>query len=239
MTFKAALDAYIEDNHPTIVKRELVANGRIRATDSEGMVYLSLDTKAVLPGSFQDEKTKKYFAPISNELQTTDMLNANRDMVTFTNTYQNGLAEERRVIEFLRTKFNDVTVSTKKQNVEQDIDCFIGDIGVSIKAEHAGLKYGHIYFELENQLTATGDWAKDGWFYTGTAEKYVIIQGQEIRMYDKQAIVDYVKANGWFRTRTLGWKTKATQGGSYRTMDTVSGFFVKENVPYEYSWKVA
>ena len=239
MTFKAALDAYIEDNHPTIVKRELVTNGRIRATDSDGMIYLSLDTKAVLPGSFQDEKTKKYFAPISNELQTTDMLNANRDMVTFTNTHQNGLAEERRVIEFLRTKFNDVTVSTKKQNVEQDIDCFIGDIGVSIKAEHAGLKYGHIYFELENQLTATGEWSKDGWFYTGTAEKYVIIQGQEIRMYDKQAIVDYVEANGWFRTRTLGWKTKATQGGSYRTMDTLSGFLVKENVPYEYSWKVA
>ena len=99
MTFKAALDAYIEDNHPTIVKRELVANGRIRATDSEGMVYLSLDTKAVLPGSFQDEKTKKYFAPISNELQTTDMLNANRDMATFNATYRNGLAEEKRVIE--------------------------------------------------------------------------------------------------------------------------------------------
>ena len=239
MTFKDALDNYVAANIPTIVKRELVAHGKIRVTDSDGVKYLSLDLGAVPTGCFKDIKTNKYFAPITNSIETKDMLNANRDMVTFTNTYQNGLAEERRVIEFLRTKFNDVTTSTKKQNVEQDIDCFIGDIGVSIKAEHAGLKYGHIYFELENQLTATGDWAKDGWFYTGTAEKYVIIQGQEIRMYDKQAIVDYVEANGWFRTRTLGWKTKATQGGSYRTMDTLSGFLVKENVPYEYSWKVA
>ena len=239
LTFKAALDAYIADHHPTIVKRELVANGRIRATDSEGMIYLSLDTKAVLPGSFQDEKTKKYFAPISNELQTTDMLNANRDMATFNATYRNGLAEEKRVIEFLRTKFENVINSTKRQNIDLDIDCFIDGVSVSIKAEHDGCKYRNIYFELENQLTATQEWHDDGWFYTGEAEKYVIIQGNTIRMYSKAAIKDYVAANGWLRVLGLSAKRKASQGGSYRTMDTRCGYLDNRLVPFEQEWKVS
>lgn len=235
-TFRDALKALIPA--PTIVKRELVRNGRIRATDSNGIMYLSVDTKATLEGSFVDTKTKKTFSPCQTELQTNDMLNANRDVKSFSNTYQRGLQEERRVIEFLKTVFKSVTNSTKDQNRLEDIDCFINGIPVSIKAEHSGLRYGNIYFELENQITATGNWEKDGWYYTGKAEKYVIIQGQTITMYSKQAIVDYVEANGWLRTRTLGWSTRATQGGTYRTMDTLSGFLETDLVPFEMQWKV-
>ena len=235
LTFKDAINDYMVTHVPTIVKRELVSQGRIRVADTEGNCYLSLDTKAALPGTFQDAKTKKYFSPI----QTTDMLNASRDMATFSSTYRNGLAEEKRVIEFLKTKFADVQPSTKQQNMIEDIDCFVDGVSVSVKAEHDGLRYGNVYFELENQITATQQWELDGWYYTGKAEKYVIIQGQEIRLYDKKAIKDHVEANGWLRVLPLSWKRKASQGGSYRTMDTRCGYLDRNKVPYEQSWTVA
>ncbi len=224
---------------PTIVKRELTNQGFIKATASNGIIYRSVSGTAVGEGCFKDAKTGKIFKPYSPELQTKDMLNANRDVKAFSNTYAKGLNDERRVIDFLKSKGFDVRPASREENRMQDIDCWIGSIPVSIKAEHKGLEYNNIYFELENQLTATGEWVKDGWYYKGSATKYVILQGNEIRLYDKQAIVDYVEANGWLRTRTLSWSTKKGQGGTYRTMDTLSGYLCRDSVPYEASWKVA
>lgn len=223
---------------PTIVKREL-KNGYIKATSSDGIIYRSIGGKATGAGCFKDEKTGKYYTPYTETLKTKDMLNANRDVRAFSNTYQKGLADEKLVIEFLASKGFSVRPASKEENRMQDIDCWIGDIPVSIKAEHKGLAYGNIYFELRNQLTVTGEWVADGWYYKGQAQKYLILQGQELRLYDKETIKQYVEDNGWLRTRTLSWQVKAQQGGTYRTMDTESGFLCRDSVPYEASWKLA
>lgn len=223
---------------PQIVKRELTAQGNIRLTSKDGIMYRSTKVKALDKGSFYDESHGCYFIPCQNELTTKAMLNANRDTVAFSNTYQKGLADEKRVIDFLKSKGFDVKPSTKEENRYQDIDCWIGDIPVSIKSEHKGLYWNNIYFELENQLTVTGEWVKDGWYYTGQATKYLIFQGTEIRLYDKETIKQFVEDNGWLKTRTLSWSVKAQQGGTYRTMDTKSGFLDRDAVPYEASWSI-
>lgn len=223
---------------PVIVKRELVSQGFIKATCKDGITYRSVSGKVIGSGCFKDEATGQYFKPYSQELRTKEMINAGRDTVGFNNTYAKGLSDERRIVSFLKEKGFNVRVATKEENYTQDIDCWVGDIPVSIKAEHKGLEYNNIYFELENQLTATGEWIKDGWFYKGLAKQYLILQGQEIRLYDKQAIIDYVQDNGWLRTRTLSWRVKAQQGGTYRTMDTLSGYLDRDQVPYLQSWRL-
>lgn len=223
---------------PTIVKREL-KKGFIKATDINGITYRSVGGKAVGKGCFKDALTGKTFTPYTETLKTKEMLNANRNVAEFSNTYAKGLSDERKVVEFLGSKGFNIRAASKEENYSMDIDCWIGNIPVSIKSEFRGLKYGNIYFELENQLTTTGEWVKDGWYYTGKAEKYLILQGLELRLYDKQTVQQYVADNGWLRTRTLSWQLKATQGGSYRTMDTLSGYLDRDRVPYEASWMLA
>lgn len=163
------------------VKRELSPQGFIVATAKDGSKYRSTGIKTVDKGTIYDHHIDKYFVPMSNEITTKDMLNANRNVNGFSAAYQAGLKDEAKVIDGLKADGYDVQPSTRDENRLEDIDCWIDGKSFSIKAEHKGLDYGNIYFELENQITATGEWVKDGWYYTGKAEFYLIYQGNEVR----------------------------------------------------------
>ncbi len=225
---------------PTIIKREIVSKN-IRLTDNNGIMYHVLNNRVIGKDCFYDPSLQRWYSEYKNITPETnkDMLNANRDMTGFNNVWRNGSADEKRVIAFLDNLGWNIKPSSKEDNITKDIDCWVDGIGYSIKAEHKGLQWGNIYFELANQLTSTGQWEDTGWFNTGEADYYLILQGQELRMYSKQAIKAYVDANGWVKTRTLSWQAKATQGGSYRTMDTKSGFLDRDKVPYISSWIIA
>jgi hypothetical protein len=62
------------------------------------------------------------------------------------------------------------------------------------------------------------------WFYTGTAEVYVIHQNDKLRIYRKVDIGEYVAEHGWNHVRSLSPRLKATQGGSYPFLNARCGF---------------
>lgn len=116
--------------------------------------------------------------------------------------------------------------STELEDRKEDIDLWVYLDGqrtpVSVKRQDSGLRYENIYFELEAQ-TKGGAWVPS-WYYNGKATVYAIIQGDQLALYRKQDIVDYVSEHGWLRERTLSPKVKATQGGSYAFKDARCGF---------------
>lgn len=221
-----------------IVKREIVSNN-IRLTDDNGVRYHALNNRIIGKDCFYDDQLQRWYTEYKNITPEKTMTNANRDMNTFSNSYRNGLSDEKRVIAFLAAQGLNVTPSSKEDNMKKDIDCYIDGIGYSIKAEHKGLQYGNIYFELSQQLTATGQWVDEGWYYTGEAEYYLILQGQELRLYSKRAIKDFIEANGFVRVRSLSANVKRSQGGTYRYMDTRSGYLERKDVPFISSWTLA
>lgn len=154
-----------------------------------------------------------------------------RDIAGFRSTYAKGLSDEKKVMDFMQSLGYRVEPSTKEENMFNDVDCYINGHPASIKAEHAGLKYNNIYFELEAQLTATGEWVPS-WYETGTAKWYLILQGDTLRCYLKKNIKAYVDLVGWQKIRSLGWKTKKQQGGTYRYSDAKCGFLVPTDVPH-------
>lgn len=122
--------------------------------------------------------------------------------------------------------------STELEDRQDDIDLWVWIDGVrepvSIKRQDAGLKYNNIYFELKAQ-TKGGFWI-DSWYHKGRATVYAIIQGDQMSLYRKADLVDYVSRNGWLKTRRLSAKTKATQGGSYSLIDAECGFLYPDSV---------
>jgi hypothetical protein len=154
-----------------------------------------------------------------------------RDTATFKASYAQGLSDERKVINFIKSLGYWVEASTKDDNMFNDIDCWVNGQPVSIKAEHTGLRYNNIYFELEQQLTETGEWVPS-WWQTGKATWYFILQGQTLRCYLKKNLELYVTNIGWQKIRSLGWKKKNSQGGTYRFSDARCGFLVPTDVPH-------
>lgn len=169
-------------------------------------------------------------------------------MPSLSSVYNAGLAEETRVIAFLRKKFPEtpVKLSSKDQNIFEDIDCFLGEEAISIKAQHTGAAYGNICFELlqkpyalqtssssyaEADLRASG-WLPS-WYYTSQADTYAIIQADYLYLYSKHDIQQYVSRNGWLRTRTLtnGRRRYLTEG-NYRFSDALCGFLPTTGVTH-------
>lgn len=172
-------------------------------------------------------------------------------MSTLAQQYQRGLADEKKAIAFLKAEGYDVQVSSREQNILQDIDCIIDGKATSIKAEHTGLRYNNIYMELANLLQdynsiiplmsnitlevvelalSTPEW-EPGWFYTGTATQYLILQGNSLRLYQKTDIINHVQSQDFLRIRPL---TKARKAylTKYRYKDTLSGFLDRDSIPY-------
>jgi hypothetical protein len=114
-------------------------------------------------------------------------------------------------------------LASREEDVLQDIDCWVGANGVSIKNQDTGLQHGHIYFELEAQLTGSGDWVPS-WWYTGQPDYYIIVQGDILRLIPKTTLTDYVADHGWLKTATLSPAKRSTQGGNYRFQDSRCGF---------------
>lgn len=167
---------------------------------------------------------------------------------TLSQVYSAGLSDERRVVNFLQDTFQTSVVrpASKEQNILKDIDCFVDEKAVSIKAQHAGARYGNIYFELAqeprgcdspklnskkdisvNQLQELLDigWVPS-WYHTTEADLYCILQGQTLRIYQKSDIVDYVTSSGFLRIRPLSDYRRGylLESKTYRYTNAVCGY---------------
>lgn len=147
--------------------------------------------------------------------------------------FKQGLTDEAKVIAWLKARGHEVKESTRYENVMLDIDCYVDGEPVSIKAEHSGLKYDNVYFELDNVLTSDGFTKEAGWYKKGKATKYMILQGTTLRCYKKKDIEDHVAAKGWLRVLPLSREVRATQGGAYRYCNTYCGYLMTDAVANE------
>jgi hypothetical protein len=183
---------------------------------------------------------------------------------SFQSIYDKGLDDERKVKSFLLRKGYLVEDSTRKDNKDLDIDCYVGGIPTSIKSSHAGVKYGHIGFELCVQLSKFGvcseteailadpaafdmntvsklralkSW-QDSWFYSGKATVYLFYQGDKLRAYHKQNVIDYTEANGFDRIRPLSYGTKTSQkNGKHYHSNAVCGYLKYDRVTHT-TWDI-
>lgn len=174
----------------------------------------------------------------------------------FTRIYNAGLDEECRVLAFLENKGFTVQDATKEEQF-LDIDCYLDGVPTSIKAEHDGLKYGDIYFELASQkgsakflrtlslpeFNSIQAWAAkakrqnvpsdlleyfSAWFFTGTAEQYLILQGDRLRLYRKSDIMEYMDKFGPDKVLGLSPYRLQTQGGK----NTICAFVKSDAVRF-------
>jgi hypothetical protein len=177
------------------------------------------------------------------------------------NQYAKGLADEAKVIEFLKTQGYEVNPSCFEDNKNRDIDCYVNGKSVSIKSNHKGVQFRHICFELINQLTtykndeesrvtlskvptmddvnrlrATNAW-EPGWYYTGEAANYLFYQGDKLRLYTKKSIQLHLELHGFIKIRALTEETKSYLGGRYRHCNTISGYLNWDSVPHK-TWSI-
>ena len=176
---------------------------------------------------------------------------------TLSNVYAAGLSDERLVKDFLRAKGMLVVEPSRDQDMFDDVDAFVNGVAVSIKAQHTGLAYGNICFELAQQLTshqdcpetkkiitdknlspetldklvALGSW-ETSWYQNGKAALYYIYQGTRLHVYTKASIQSYVAAHGWLRLRPLSRSRSAYLGGAYRYCNSVCGFLDTQSIPH-------
>lgn len=201
-------------------------------------VKLNASTEVLQAEANRIEATKPVFKSDETlKVSSNSKNNEQRDLEQFNKAYKQGLADERLVIEFMKQQGFEVTDSTDNENKTKDIDCYIDGIPTSIKAQHKGLKYNNIYFELEQQLTSTKNWVPS-WYYTSRAEQYLILQGNTLRLYKKDDIKKHATEIGWSHTRRLSPEAKSTQGGSYRYCDARLGFLKPTDVEHSV-WVIA
>lgn len=166
-----------------------------------------------------------------------------------------GIDNETRVFQAFSDAGSSVRESSESENITLDIDGYFDDVPVSIKTQDAGVYHGHIYVELTTQIRPFYTWKPEdlafvsgifpgylspfgtdiygpAWYYTGKAEQYVISQkfpeGRRIRVYDKAAIADYVKANGFVRVLGLSRKILESENGR----NSICGYMEVSKVPF-------
>ena len=171
--------------------------------------------------------------------------------------YAAGLSDERLVKDFLRSKGLTVTAPTTEQDHFEDIDGFVNGVSISIKAQHSGLRYGNICFEVAQHLTiyqdciltkkilgnkeitiadldrliASGSW-EESWYQKGKAVLYYIYQGDTLHIYRKSDIVAHVAAQGFLRLRPLTKMRSSYLGGSYRYTNAICGYLDTTAIPH-------
>lgn len=166
-------------------------------------------------------------------------INKGRDVKEFNKQYAQGKNNEKIVKAFLISQGFYITNPSLEEDKFEDIDVWVGNMPVSIKAQHKSLVHSDpsICFELEQRLTGTLTWEKS-WYYNGKAEKYLIFRGTELMLVAKAAIQEYVETKGWDKVRSLGSFARSYVGGSYRYDDARSGLIRYPNLPVEKRWTV-
>jgi hypothetical protein len=160
-----------------------------------------------------------------------------------------GIEGEDRVKSYLASIGKDVKDSDVLEDIRYDIDCYVNGVSTSIKCEHDGAKYGHIYMELVTQVNTRTPWSDDAlalvssvipkdlgfstdtwypaWLLTGKAEQYAILQGDRLRLYYKPDIMAAIHEGNFVHVKGLGWKRLQTQNG----LNTVCVFLKADGVP--------
>jgi hypothetical protein len=160
-------------------------------------------------------------------------------MTYYQHNYTLGLQGEQIVIEALEGLGAVISESTKVENVMEDIDCWVtvddkifaaigvtaGTYALSIKRQDAGLKYGHFGFELMQQETKTDEWTNSGWFNTGAAPLYAVLQGKTVTIFLKTEVEVILKQNKkWVRKAPLSAKIRDAVSKYGRYKDAICGY---------------
>jgi hypothetical protein len=162
---------------------------------------------------------------------------------------QSGFENEKRVIEFMRSRYYKIDKATVYEDRALDIDIWVyrkeERVPVSLKAQHAGLRFGNVYFELATQIPNPNSWQDadlalaqkltgrslegyyPSWFFTGKAQLYGITQGQDLLFYDKESVRSHLEIKGCARCRGLTKAVLATQSGK----DTICAFVERVALP--------
>lgn len=160
-------------------------------------------------------------------------------MTYYQSSYEHGLRGEVLVMETLEGLGVVVSESTKVENVMEDIDCWVtvddeifaaigvtaGTYALSIKRQDAGLKYGHFGFELMQQETKTDIWTNSGWFNTGAAPLYAILQGKTVTIFLKNEVDNILRQNKrWVRKAPLSAALRNAVSKHGRYKDAICGY---------------
>ena len=163
-------------------------------------------------------------------------------MSYYTDNLAKGKSDEQFVIESLRNAGYSVSMPTEYQDRREDIDCILEIdgclINVSIKSQQAGLKYGQIYFELQQKVkpqyyekfgcsNGRNSWV-DSNHITGKHDMYAIYQGSYIYLILRDTVDCYVEENGWLHTKPLSrYRREALErDSSYYFCDSKCGFLL-------------
>jgi len=149
--------------------------------------------------------TKKVITvvPSGNPIPRTLAVHASR--VSF------GMREEQRIMQEIATRYRTgVVKGTSYEDRRCDIDCYVGDVAVSIKSQPIALSSGNFGFELEVFDKDTKAW-EESWYHTGQASVYVIAVGDDLYHIQKSKLVAYVDVFGWDSINELSARVKATQ----------------------------
>lgn len=156
----------------------------------------------------------------------------NRARVSISKEYAKGYSEERRIKYYLKGLGDIVEDSSTEDDICHDIDLWWNSKACSIKAQHSGLKYGNIYFELKQLEKDTLNWV-DSWYYYSQAEYYLILQGNTLRVYRKSDICQYIDTNGFNYERTLSKELAARASTNKRYINSLCGFISPDSVPHQ------
>ena len=129
--------------------------------------------------------------------------------------WNEGLSQEKRVINWLESRGLTVQPSAKEDNVYNDIDVWVNHKATSIKSPkpESVNRYRRIPLELQTQYS-DGTWLYS-WFKYGKAEVYVFLIGNSLytawasvlkRFYERNK-----QCNMVVKHRTLAKKTKQKQ----------------------------
>jgi hypothetical protein len=172
--------------------------------------------------------------------------------------YAEGIASEVKIFEFLRDcgDFKTVEYVKDKERQLQDIDVMLDGVPTSIKTQHAGAVYGNLCIELATEHYGFGFQPGDkekclamvekcggyipeskiallnpGWWFMSEAKQMVILQGDVLKLWDKQVLQNYIDWNGFLRVRSLSPKVLAGQ----KWLNTWSGY-LPNTIPCSKQW---
>lgn len=156
----------------------------------------------------------------------------NRARKVIQTDYAKGYSEERRIKYYLIGLGDNVEESSTEDDIYHDIDIWWNGEPCSIKAQHSGVKYGNIYFELKQLEKDSGNWV-DSWYYYSKAVYYMILQGNTLRVYLKSDVVEYVDTYGFSYERTLSKERAARASTNKRYINSLCGFLPIHNIKHE------
>lgn len=181
----------------------------------------------------------------------------------YTRIYNQGLQDEERVVEFLRSQGHEVETTDLATGQLEDIDFYLDGVPVSMKAEHDGHAYSNIYFELATQRDMGYDWEEEalawvqrlglasnrpisvtrdtwqpGWYLFGQAQQYLIWQGDRLMLFEAVDIKDHIVSEGFElwngRQKVLGLSPRVLAGQGYK--NTVCGYLATDAVSPLREW---